>query len=118
VMEWEVEALDPGPIRYQDTMLFDDADLEHALDYEGLVPSDTTYRLITIPLVAIADVKSMRRWRPAGASYLAAVEQGVDLPPLVVMPVLRPLGFARRREPLAGLPDGWGTEGGGIRTAD
>jgi hypothetical protein len=78
--------LDAGPIPYSDILLFGDPDLEHGLRHVGLEPMETSYRLIEIPLTAIGDVQGMSRWQSMGRSYIDRVREGVEFPPLVVMP--------------------------------
>ena len=77
--------LDPGPIPYRLMLLFGDADLEHGLRHAGFEPETTSYRLVEIPLDAIADVRGMSRWQNMGRAYTDQVQAGVEFPPIVVM---------------------------------
>lgn len=76
--------IDPGPIKYQDIELYQDHDLEQALEQNGLDPANTTYRLIEIPLSAIADTKTMP-WNHMGTGMIDALRAGAEFPPVVVL---------------------------------
>jgi hypothetical protein len=78
--------IDAGPIPYEAMALHGDPDLEHGLRHAGLEPSETSYRLIEIPLDAIGDVATMREWQNMGRAYIDKVLDGVEFPPIVVMP--------------------------------
>ncbi|HET7196058.1 MAG TPA: hypothetical protein VFI99_13825 [Nocardioides sp.] len=78
--------IDAGPIPYDAMPLHGDPDLEHGLRHVGLEPEDTSYRPIEVSLDAIGDVRSMPRWQNMGHTYIDLVREGVELPPIVVMP--------------------------------
>jgi hypothetical protein len=79
--------LDAGPVTYAEMTLCGDPDLEHGLRHAGFEPDETTYRLIAIPVAAIGDTRSMANWKHMGETYVAAMREGVEFPPIVVMPV-------------------------------
>jgi hypothetical protein len=80
-----IEVVDAGPIPYDALPLFQDPDLEQALDYSGYEPSATQYRLIRIPLGSIDMVRS-GVWGCMGSHYIDAMRAGAQFPPIVVMP--------------------------------
>ena len=77
--------LDPGPILYRDMPLYGDVDLEHGLLHAGFDPATTSYRLIEIPLAAIADVKTLATRPPVGEFYVKALRDGHNVPPVVIL---------------------------------
>ena len=80
-----IEVVDAGPIPYGALPLFDDPELEQALDHNGYEPSATQYRLIKIPLGSIDMVRS-GVWGRMGSHYSDAIRAGAQFPPIVVMP--------------------------------
>jgi hypothetical protein len=68
---------------YRKIALFGDLSLEQGLRHFGVEPSDTSYRLIEVPVAQITDSASMP-YRVWDRSIAAAMQNGVEFPPLVV----------------------------------
>jgi len=77
--------IEAGPISYERMVLCGDPDLEHGLRHAGHEPSETAYRLIEIPVSAIADTRMMAHWRHPSDMYVEAMKAGDEFPPIVVM---------------------------------